>query len=247
MDLTQKTVLVTGAARRLGRAVAVGFAAAGADMVVHYHRSKEQAQSTVEDLQALGVGGYAVSADLSKEGDVVKLFSSIRERSGTLDVLVNSAAGFVRRELSETTVQEWDDVQRLNLRAPYLCTQHASRLMENGGAIVNIADLSGVQAWRGYAAHGVAKAGLIHLTRCAAVEMAPRVRVNCVVPGAVLPAAGGDAERLQAKAERLPIGRSGTPEDVARAVVFLASQPFITGAVLPVDGGEHLTLTEAAE
>lgn len=249
MDLGGKTALVTGAARRVGRAIALALARRGASLVVHYAGSEVAATEAASEIEDLGVSAWPVQADLRRRKEVERLFDAIRERAGRLDVLVNSAASFERARFADITVEAWDEVMALNLRAPFLCTQLATPLMRSAGsgAIVNIADLSGVRPWKKFAHHGTSKAGLIHLTRAAACELAPEIRVNCVVPGAILPPPGmdEDSDRWRELARQTPLQRTGSPRELAEAVVFLISNDFITGAVLPVDGGDHLAAPRA--
>lgn len=255
MKLHDTVALVTGAGRRLGRAIALGLADAGSHVVVHYGRSREGAAETADAIRARDREALAVSADLRHAEAIEKLFADVGTRFGRLDVLVNSAASFERAPVEEITVEEWDEVQAVNVRAPFLCTQHAVRLMREApgrrgmlgesrvpGAVVNLADLAGVTTWSGYVHHGVSKAALLHLTRTTARELGADVRVNAVVPGPILPPPGedSDGEAWRARGARMPLGRTGEPGHVADAVVFLARNDFVTGAELFVDGGEHL-------
>lgn len=241
--------LVTGGAVRVGRAVALALAGAGADIAVHYGASAAEASQTVTDIQSLSRRAVALQADLRDPAAITRLFTEFDDAFGALDVLVNSAASFVKRPLPEVSPSDWDAVMELNLRAPLLCIREAALRMAGrraagltSGAVVNIADLSAEAAWRGFALHGASKAGLVALTRTAARELGPDVRVNAVVPGAILPPPGMGTEDVAwtNKGLALPVGQVGDPLDVGRAVVFLATSPFITGAVLHVDGGEHL-------
>ena len=249
MDLRKKVALVTGAGHRIGKAVALALASGGADVAVHYGRNAREAEETAAEIAGLGVESWPISADLSRAEEIDRLFQSLRDRFGRLDVLVNSAASFHRRNFDSIDAAEWDSVMTLNLRAPFLCSQRAAALMresERGdavpGSIVNLADLSGLQIWMGYPHHSVSKAGLLHLTRVAARELAPEVRVNALIPGAILPPPGVDVGSTEwsRRGERVPLGRTGDAQDVGRAVVFLVESDFITGALLPIDGGEHL-------
>jgi len=223
---------------------------AGSDVVIHYGSSRDAAETTAEQLAAeYGVAASTAQADLSDADAIERLFAAVGERSGRLDVLVNSAARFDSGALTEFDAQRWDRVQAVNVRAPHLCLRSATPLLnaaaEASGrpsSVVNIADMSGVVPWRGYGVHGASKAALLHLTRSAALELAPGVRVNAIVPGAILPPAGESeaSESWQSVGERVPMGEPGSPEDVGEAVVFLAGARFVTGEVLFVDGGEHL-------
>lgn len=249
MELSGKVALVTGASRRLGREIALGLAREGVSVVVHYGRSRREAEETVKAIEALGVRAWPIQADLRDPEAIRHLFVKLDEGCDRLDIVVNSAASFETKPLEGVTLGEWDRVLAVNLRAPFLCVQQAVTRMraktgdqEEKGVILNIADLSGVQAWKGYPHHGVSKAGLIHLTRSAAKELAPDIRVNCIVPGAIFPPPGvpTTAGSWQRKLEKIPLRRSGDPEWITRAVSFLVENEYLTGAILPVDGGEHL-------
>jgi pteridine reductase len=249
MDLAGKVALVTGGGRRLGKAIALALARAGAAVVVHYGSSTAAAEGVAEEIRGLGVAAWTVGADLADPGAIDGLFARVAAEAGRLDVLVNSAATFERRPFDEITVADWERVLAVNLRAPFLCLQRAARLMRSSpradeapALVVNLVDLSGTLAWRGQAHHAVSKAGLAHLTRVAARELAPAVRVNAVQPGAILPPPGvaADSPAWRETWERLPLARPGRPELVGDAVVFLAGNDFITGSILPVEGGESL-------
>ena len=249
MRLDDAVALVTGSARRVGRAILLELAAAGAHVVVHNRAGGEEAERAAEEARALGVDAAAFAADLADPDAIRDLFGAIRERFGRLDVLVNGAARFDAEPLEAVTAASWDATMAVNLRAPLLCAQAAAPLMRrasrregDAALIVNVGDLSGIHPWRGYVQHGVSKAGLLHLTRILARELAPDIRVNALVPGAILPPPGMDdrGDAWQAVARRVPLERTGEASDVARAVRFLAESPFVTGAVLAVDGGEGL-------
>ncbi len=250
MTLHGHTALVTGGAHRIGKAIALALASAGAKVAVHYRSSGQAARETVEEIRSLGVDSWPLQADLANPAEISALFTNLDRTAGALSILVNSAASFQRQPLEEISLADWEAVQAVNLRAPFLCTQLAAPRIrraaaqrgESRGSIINIADLSGLYPWKGYAHHGVSKAGLAHLTRIAAAELGPAIRVNAVVPGAVLPPAGVEATsaRWREVGERLPVGKTGEPARVGEAVVFLASNNFITGELLRVDGGEHL-------
>ena len=249
METQGAWALVTGGARRLGKGIALSLAQAGANIVVHHGHSADEAEETVGELRALGVDALAVAADLRQPAAIDDLFARIMRRCGRLEILVNSAASFRRKPLGDISVEEFDSVMDLNLRAPWLCLKQAARqmMMAEGseaerGVVVNIADLTGVRSWAGYSHHGVSKAGLIHLTKIAARELAPHIRVNCIVPGAILPPPGmseGDPQWKQ-KSRGVPLERTGAPEVIGDAIVFLVRNHVITGSVLMVDGGEHL-------
>lgn len=244
--MTGQVAVVTGAAHRVGRAIALELARAGVHVLVHYFRTSDDAvKETLHDVKSLGVDAIPVRADLSAPEGVDAIFAAVREHFGRLNILVNSASNFQRRQLLDVTLDEWDETMRINLTAPFLCTQHAIRLMrENqppGGVIVNILDRGALEPWVDYAHHGVSKAGLLALTQVTAAGYAPDIRANAVIPGLVLKPDGMDEARWQRYARATPLGRSGTAEDVGRAVVYLASEDFLTGVVLRVDGGASLS------
>ena len=230
--------LVTGGGVRVGRAIALGLAEDGYDLVVNYRTSAGGAAEVAEVVCGLGRRAHTVQADLSREADVVRLARSAAERFGRLDLLVNSASTFVSGDLLEVTTDEWDGVMAVNLRAPFLMVRETADLLRAaGGSVVNIVDLSALQPWTSHPAHSVAKAGLLHLTRIMARRLAPEVRVNAIAPGDVLlPAYFSEADAERAR-EIVPLGRIGTPGDVVEAVRFLARADYVTGEVIVVDGG----------
>lgn len=237
----QRVALVTGGAVRLGRAIALGFARAGYDILVHYNASEEPAREVVRLVEAMGRRGAAVQADLSRPGEPRLLLDALTHAFPRLDVLVNGAAGFDATPLLDVDAEAWDRVLALNVRAPHLMVREAAPfLSETRGAVVNLVDLSAFQPWTEYPVHAVSKAALAHLTRVQARALAPRVRVNAVAPGAVLPPDDYPVERLEALRARTPLQALGTPDDVVEAVLFLARAPYITGQVLAVDGGRLL-------
>jgi pteridine reductase len=241
MDPTGKVALVTGGARRVGKAISLALADAGADVVVNYNESAAEAEETVREIEQRGRRALAVQADVSRKHDIDALIAKVSHAFGRLDVLVNSAARFDRAKLLEITEQDWDRVLGVNLKGPFLVSQAAAPMLAaNGeGVIVNIADLSAFQPWPSYAHHSVSKAGLVHLTRVLARALGPQVRANCVAPGTVLPPEGFQTEPDEAD-ERTVLKRIGSPEDVANAILYFVRNDFVTGQVLVVDGGRLL-------
>ncbi len=243
-SLKDAVVLVTGSARRVGRAIALEFARQGANLVIHHSNSADDASSAAQEAQALGVDAIIVQADQSKPSEVERMFAAIQAHYGRLDVLVNSAASFKKANFLEIGFEEWQSVIGTNLSGVFLCTQHAAKLMlkgARGGSIINLSDNSGLKPWVARPHHSIAKAGVIQLTQVAALALATHnIRVNCVVPGPVLRPAGEPEGTLDGIARGLPLGRIGTPEDIARACVFLSSNDFATGTIMRVDGGEGL-------
>lgn len=246
LDLANCVALVTGSAHRVGRAIALELAAHGANIMVHYHSSPpEVVKETLRDIKSHGVDAFAVQADLTMPEGVEATFAALREHFGRLDILVNSASNFQKRGILEVTLEEWNQTLATNLTAPFLCTQHAAAMMrENnpqGGCIVNIGDKGSLEPWPEYAHHGISKAGLLALSQVSAASLGPDIRVNTIIPGAVLKPDGYSEERWQQSGDKVPLKRVGSAEDVARAVVYLCREDFLTGVVLRVDGGAYLT------
>lgn len=243
MELNGKVALVTGSAGRIGRAIALALARAGADVIVHYHRSAEAAEETNDDICRLGVKARTIQADLAEPAAIEAMFAALAETPGRLDVLVNNAAIFKPTPIETLTAQQWDRHFAVNARAAALCIRHALPLMRaaGGGAIVNVTDVGAEKAWPGYPAYCASKAAVAALTKSAARALAgENIRVNAVAPGV---AAWGDDITEQDKQQilaRVPLRRAGTPEDVAAAVVFLAQHDYITGQNLRVDGGSYM-------
>ena len=242
--LLGKRCLITGGGRGLGRAIALAFAAEGANLALSYARSVDGARATVREAEARGVRALALQADLSHREQAVKLVGAATAALGGLDILVNNAAIFSQKPLLETDDALWDQILAVNLTAPFVCARAAApSLLEHGGAIINLASGGGLQPRPGYEvspAYAASKAGLIMLSRRLALELGPTVRVNCIAPGVIdsKPTPMSEAVRAQFAAAT-PLGRVGDPGNIADAAVFLASDEsaFITGQVLNVDGG----------
>lgn len=242
--LEEQVVLVTGAGVRLGRAIAEAVGRAGAHVALHYHRSGEGAAGALAAVQADGNRAETFQADLSDSSQIEPLVEAVERRLGPVRALVNSAALFERASFLETSPESLDRQWAVNARGPYLLTQAVARRMaaRGGGDVVNVLDIGGaLQPWRHYSAYCMTKAAMAALTRCLALELAPAVRVNGVAPGTVLPPESLDAAALEALRARIPQQRLGSPEDVARTVLFLLTGPrFITGQIIAVDGGRSL-------
>jgi len=225
-----RVALVTGAGVRVGAAIAKHLARHGWLVLAHYRTHRPRGFR------------HVFAADLAAPDGPDLLARAVRREVGELDLLVNSAAGFDERPLARTDAAAFDAQMDLNARAPLLLTRAcAAMLRRSRGAVVNVVDVGGgLVAWKGFAAYCASKAALARLTECLALELAPRIRVNAVAPGTVLwPDAYGAARRRELT-RRVPLGRIGTPEDVAAAVRFLAEATYMTGAILPVDGGRRL-------
>jgi len=238
-ELTGKVALVTGGAVRVGRAIALTLAGAGADIAIGYRRSAAEARITVGELRALGARAVAIGADIGKPADARRLVAETVRRLGRLDILVNNAAVFFRTPFAATTPAQFDRIIAVNVKGAFFCAQAAARFMRRrGGRIINIADVGATRAWPGYIPYGISKAGIVMLTKGLAAALAPGIQVNAVGPGVVLLPEGLLPEPGKGLAARVPMGRHGEPADVAEAVRFFATCPeFITGQVLFVDGG----------
>ena len=242
MDLRGKTAVVTGAAHRVGKAIALCLAEAGANLVVHYFSSAALVPATLDELRAFGVQAVAIHADLATPEGVAHLFDAAEQALGGVNALVNSAAIMEAGDVLTLSRAEWQRSLDLNLSAPFFCAQRAARSMRarGGGAIVNIADLSGRMPWARYPAHSVSKAGLLMATEVLAKALAPEVRVNAIAPGPVVKPAEWSDDHWHALGQRTLLKRTGSGYDVARAARFLLEADYITGETLLVDGGRHI-------
>jgi NAD(P)-dependent dehydrogenase (short-subunit alcohol dehydrogenase family) len=246
IDLNEQVALVTGAAHRVGKAIALELARHGVNILVHYNSTgDEKVRSTVHEIKSLGVDAYSVQADISKTEGVETVFEAVREHFGKLNILVNSASVFPKGTLEETKLEDWQQTLDVNLTAPFLCTQAAVKMMRendpSGGAIINICDRGSVTPWAERAAHGISKAGLWMLTQTSAINFAPDIRVNGVLPGPVMAPPGMPDDRWQQIGrDQTLVQHVGNAEDVARAVAYLAKESYITGSLIYVNGGEHL-------
>ena len=241
-SLDGQTALVTGASRGIGRAVALALAAEGAEVVVNYASSPEAAEAVVAEIQAKGGSAYALKADVSDEASVDDLIKTVLKRSERIDVLVNNAGITRDGLLMRMKTEDWQAVINLNLTGVFLCTRGVTRpmLKQRSGRIINITSVVGLMGNAGQANYAAAKAGVVGLTRSSAKEMASRgITVNAVAPGFIATDMTKDLE-ADAILSAIPLGRFGSPDQVAGAVRFLAADPaaaYITGQVLQVDGG----------
>jgi pteridine reductase len=239
-----KAALVTGGARRVGAAIARALHDAGASVMLHYRDSEAEAVKLESELNALRPKSAAkVKADLLAPIAPKALVAATVSAFGRLDVLVNNASSFFPVGVGAIEASHWEELMGSNLRAPlFLCQEAASALAAHEGCVINIVDIHADRPLRGYPVYSVAKAGLASLTRALAVELAPKVRVNGVAPGAI--AWPEDGQFDPAERERIlattPLGRVGTPEDIAHAVHFLATAPYVTGQIVAVDGGRSI-------
>jgi 3-oxoacyl-[acyl-carrier protein] reductase/pteridine reductase len=233
-DLAGKVILVTGAAKRIGRGIALQLARERAQIGIHYYTSETEARRTAQDC-----GGAPIfRANLEKVDEIERLFLDVERQMGGLYGLVNNAARFARASPLAITETDWEFIHSVNLKAVFFCCREAARLMRKGGGgrIVNVSSLGGIQPWADHAHYCASKAGVIMLTRALAKAFAPEITVNSLAPG-VIPFEDIDEEGRK-MLQRTPAGRGGTPEEVAQAVVyFLKASNFVTGQLLAVDGG----------
>jgi pteridine reductase len=239
MELRGKVALVTGAGRRLGRAMAEALAGRGMAMAIHHHASAQGARALQQKILEAGGRATCFSADLTDANAARALPGRVVAEFGHLDVLVNSAAIMRRLRLEETTPEQWDAIHALNLRAVFFCTQAAApALRAVGGKVVNMADLAGLEPWPGFAAHSISKAGVVMLTKVLALTLGPEVTVNAIAPGAVLVPEDYPPEERDRLARSTPLRRLGSPSDVVAALLYLLEGgDFVTGETLVVDGG----------
>ena len=241
--LAGRVAVVTGAAVRLGRAIALAFAAHWADVIVHYGRSKDEAERAADEIRAFGRRAETVSADLSDPVRAAETIFDAADRLGGANVLVNSAAIFEDAPLAHTTEDLYDRHLAINLKAPFFLCREFVRRIPTGrrGHIVNLADWRGETPPADYVAYTLSKAGVVALTKSLALQLAPRVQVNAIAPGAMLPPPGEPIEPWRSrKLPDIPLFRTGSPDDIAAAAVYLLRSEFVTGEVLHVTGGEHL-------
>ena len=234
-----KVALVTGAGKRIGRSIALRLAAEGAAVAVNYLQSRVEAEDVAAEINRAGERAVAIRADVSKRADVEELFAAVDKEFGRLDILVNNAAIFFAARFEELTEEQWDRIQDTNLKSQFLCSQAAVPMLRRagGGHIINISSLGAFLAWPSYTHYCVSKAGSVMLTKCLAVSLGPEILVNSVAPGTItFPGEPPHKNFIQ----RAPLHKTGSGEDVADAVVYLASSKFVTGQVIGVDGGRTI-------
>ncbi|HXZ12548.1 MAG TPA: 3-oxoacyl-ACP reductase family protein [Candidatus Sulfotelmatobacter sp.] len=237
--LAGEVALVTGAAKRIGRAIALRLAADGADVAVNYTTSKKEAEELVREIRAGGRRAIAIKADVSKRAEVRKMMATVEKEFRRLDILVNNAGMFFAAQFEKLTEAQWDRIMNTNLKSQFLCSQAAAPLLKRRGRgrIINLTSLGGILPWPAYMHYCVSKAGAIMLTRCMARALGPKIRVNSVAPGTIqFPGEIPDRDYIR----RVPLHRTGKGEDIAGAVAYLATADFVTGQTIVVDGGRSL-------
>jgi NAD(P)-dependent dehydrogenase (short-subunit alcohol dehydrogenase family) len=237
--LAGKVALITGGARRLGRASALALAGAGADVAITFRNSRREAQQTVADVAELGVRAVALRCDVTLEASVKSMMKELRTELGGIDILVNNAANYETVKFSELTVAQWDAIFASNTRGPFLVSREARQLLrQRQGKIINMGSLGGLRAWEDHVHYCSSKAAVHMLTKAMAKALAPEIAVNCVAPGMIDLGEKAAKVFMRRMAKQTPMRRNGTGEEIAAAVLFFATAPhFITGQVLTVDGG----------
>jgi NAD(P)-dependent dehydrogenase (short-subunit alcohol dehydrogenase family) len=237
--LLGQVAVVTGAAKRIGRSIALRLAADGADVVINYMTSQTEAEELAREIEGMGRRALAVEGDVAERKDVENIFATIEVKFRRLDILVNNAGMFFAAKFEELTEEQWDRILDTNLKSQFLCAQAAAPMMKRQGRghIINISSLGGLLAWPLYTHYCVSKAGVIMLTRCLARALGPEILVNSVAPGTIqFPGEAPDEDYIQ----RVPLHRVGTGDDIADAVAYFATSDFVTGQILAVDGGRTL-------
>jgi pteridine reductase len=242
MDVEHKVAVVTGGARRGGKAIALALARSGARVIITFNTSAAEAAITVGEIERAGGQAAAVPCDQRDPGAIDRLFDRLRQEVDRLDILVNSAAIMERKPALEITLEDWSRVVDTNLRGPFFMAQRAAQWMlaAGGGVIVNIADLSALHPWPSYLTHTISKSGLVAMTQAWALALAPSIRVNAIAPGLVLKPEGWSDEHWAKLIAALPLQRGGTAEEVAEAVLYCVRSDFMTGQTIVIDGGRSL-------
>ena len=242
MEIKGKTALVTGAAKRVGRVIALELAKNGCHVHLHYRASKSEAEATAVEIRSRGVDCHLFQADLGKNFDILNIAAAVFKKNLAVDFLINNASLFYKTPLDSVSEADWDKLVDTNLKGPFFLSKEIGKKMAEGlgGKIINIADWSGFRPYKDYAPYCASKGGLITLTKSLARDLAPKVFANAIAPGPVLlPPDFSEAEK-EAITKKTVLGRIGTPEDIAHAVIFLLENDFINGTVLVVDGGRSL-------
>ena len=242
MELKNRTALVTGAGVRLGQAIAVSLGKQGMRVALHYHQSLEGAKETLELIGGDSKQHSFFQADLRQVSEIELLTQQIEAQIGQIDVLINNAADFFPTPLGEVVESEWDHLISLNLKAPFFLSQlvGTSMLKRGQGKIVNIVDVAAERPWPQFLPYCASKAGLVSLTKGLAKALAPAVQVNAVAPGTMLPPPESSSFSQDLAIERSLLKKMGRPDDIAKAVIYFLENDFVTGTVLPVDGGRML-------
>jgi len=243
MNLENKVALVTGAAHRVGKSIALGLAHEGMKIALHFNRSQEQANQTLEEIKALGAEAIAIQGDFADVAQIKNVVKKCHEHFEKIDVLINNAALYFKTPVGETSEPGWDGLLDINLKAPYFCAQYVSGLMkqQKRGKIINITDVAGISPWPEFIPYSASKAGLIAVTKGLAKALAPNIQVNAIASGTILMSEGATEEYKNEIKDSTLLKKLGTPEDIVNTAIFLLKgSDFMTGEVVVVDGGRLL-------
>jgi len=242
LKLANSVILITGAAMRVGKEVALYFANKGANIAFSYYEEDEPWQETQQEIEALGVKCFVMKVEIRNRGEIKAFVQKTKEQLGRIDVLFNNASVWLRKPFLEISEAEWDLALDVNLKGPFLCSQAVAPIMQAQGAgvIINVTDISAFQVWNDNAHHAASKAGLVALTKSMAFELAPAIRVNAIAPGTVLLPPNPSEAKVEWAVENSLLKRIGTPLDVAKLAEFLIENDFATGSVYYIDGGRSL-------
>ena len=243
MILENKVALITGAAHRVGKAIALGLAQEGMKIALHYNKSGERASQTLEEIKACGVEAPSIQGDFVDVAQIEDVVKKCHERFEQIDVLINNAALYFKTPLGGTLESDWDDLISINLKAPFFCAQCVSELMklQQSGKIINITDVAAISPWPEFIPYSASKAGLIALTKGLAKALAPNIQVNAIASGTILMSEDATEKYMNEIKNSTLLKRIGTPEDIVNTVLFLLKgSDFVTGEVVVVDGGRLL-------
>jgi NAD(P)-dependent dehydrogenase (short-subunit alcohol dehydrogenase family) len=242
MNIEAKVALITGSAKRIGRAIAIELGRRGARVGIHYRSDESEAYETLRLVREAGGDGAIFRAELRSDLDRAKMFEGLKASFGRLDILVNNASVFSRATVDETTGEHWDEQMDINAKAPFFVAQRAAKLIlaGGGGKVINLADVAGEVIWPNYFAYSVSKAALIAINRGLAKAYAPTIQVNAIAPGPVLAPEYYTEQQKRSAVERTLLKREGSPQDIVNAVIFLIENDYITGELIHVDGGRHI-------
>lgn len=241
MDLDGKNILITGAAKRLGRELARAFAESGSNIAIHYNKSKEEALALAEEIFSMGRRAVTVKANIEKPKEITRAVSKAYEELGVLDVLINNAAIFYPTPVDEIKDKDWDHFLSVNLKAPFFFSREFAALQGGGlKKIINISDSYALSPAKDYIPYGVSKAGIITLTKGLAKAYAPKILVNSICPGPVLPPEGADEKAQQRAISNTLLKREGSGSDITKTAIFIAENDYITGQAIYVDGGRNI-------
>ena len=243
MKLKGKTALVTGAGKNMGKAIALGLAREGANLAINYFSSEKGAEETKAEAEKSGVKAISFEADLSKVNQIQSMVRKVEAELGKIDILVNNSGIITEAKLDETSEEIWDRTMAVNLKGLFFCSKIVSEGMRKrkSGKIVNISSLGGIKAWPSFMAYCTSKAGVIMLTKCLALSLAPDIQVNSIAPGVISLPSGLDENKKETFLKKIPLKRLGTYDEIVKAVIFLCrDSSYITGQTIVVDGGLEL-------